>query len=63
MDTKTSCIKLDILKLNEYLDKVKKLTGIKVKMSNPVTRCLYEEKSLIAGHWMTVKEFEDSLSK
>lgn len=59
---KSSCIKLDLLKMNEYLDSVKKLTGTKIKMSNPITRCIYEQKSLLAGRWLSIKEFEDTLN-
>jgi len=54
--------KFDINKMNEYLEKVKNLKGTKQKMGNPVTRALYEDKSVISGHWLTLKEFEDSLS-
>ncbi len=54
--------KFDISKMNEYLDKVKTLKGTKQKMGNPVTRALYEDRSIIAGKWLSIKEFEDSLS-
>jgi len=55
-------VKFDISKMNEYLDNVKKLKGTKEKMGNPVTRALYEDRSIIAGRWLTIKEFEESLS-
>jgi hypothetical protein len=52
---------MEKMSLNEYLDKVKKLTGIKIKMSNPVTRALYETLSVDIGHWLTIDEFEELL--
>ena len=47
--------------LNEYLAKVKALKGKKVKMASPIHRVVYEEKSVNAGHWLTLSEYIDSL--
>jgi hypothetical protein len=47
--------------LSEYLKKVSELKGEKLKMSNPVTRALYEEYSVYAGHWLSLQEFEDKI--
>jgi len=49
-------------KLNQYLEQVKKLSGNKVKMANPVVRAIYEEKSLQVGRWLTIEEFKNTLS-
>lgn len=50
-----------MISLKEYLDQVARLTGTKQKMNNPVTRALYEEKSVEAGHWLSVDEFNATL--
>jgi phage head maturation protease len=55
--------KFSLADMNAYLDAVKKLPGTKQRMSNPVTRASYEGKSLAAGHWLTIDEFENSLRK
>lgn len=49
---------LNKLTLNEYMDNVKNLTGNKIKFVNPVIRASYEGKSIISGHWLTLKEYE-----
>lgn len=45
--------------LDEYLAKVKALTGNKIKCKSPIVRALYEDKSIQAGHWLTLNEFEE----
>lgn len=49
--------------MKEHGEKVKALKGEKQRMGNPVTRSLYEEKSLKANKWLSVKEFEESIKK
>lgn len=48
--------------LKNYLKKVRELTGQKIKMNNPITRADYEFKSVRAKHWLTLEEYEKSLS-
>jgi len=52
---------IDLIGLNEYLAKVKRLTGIKLKMANPIIRACYEQKSIDTGRWLTLDEFEKLL--
>jgi len=49
---------IDMVKMNEYLTRVKALSGTKMRMKSPIVRAYYEEKCLTVGHWMTVEEFE-----
>lgn len=50
-----------VIAMREHEKKVKALTGEKQRMGNSVTRALYEEKSLKAGKWLSIKEFESSI--
>ena len=50
-------MKIDRQKLNEYLAAVKHLPGTKIKIKSPIQRALYEEKSLDAKKWLSLKEF------
>ena len=50
-----------MMTLDEYLTAVKALTGTKVKFANPIMRADYEDKSVKAGQWLTLTQYETSL--